>query len=158
MTNLASLPLRGLILPRADGTFDPLGEIEPNAIEVDFLHVTDDGELIDSIAWHRDRPDIWWTHRDLVPVVGSYEISSSWWDHRPAYFVETPADFIACNGQAACIIDWTADVNAIIGEAESVGCQTTALAERMRRTLLAQARPPIVDHIHVAASTSRRAA
>jgi hypothetical protein len=83
MTNLASLPLRGLILPRADGTFDPLGEIEPNAIEVDFLHVTDDGELIDSIAWHRDRPDIWWTHRDLVPVVGSYEISSSWWDHRP---------------------------------------------------------------------------
>jgi hypothetical protein len=55
--------------------------------------------------------------------------------------LETPAAYVAAHGHGFCIVDWTADVNAIIGRVEAVECATQALYARLRRTLIAQAMP-----------------
>ena len=144
------------ILPNADGTFEPLSEREPGAIAAQFLRVTVDAKWLDTIAWDPGTPSIWWTRRRVVPFIGSDELSRAWWDERPARFVATPADYLLHRKNAVCIIDWTADINSIIGVVDAVTCETRALAEKMKQTLLRQSRPKIINNIFV--RDERRAA
>jgi hypothetical protein len=136
------------VRPYPGGTFEPLPEHEPGAVEVRLLRVhSRDRELIDIIAWAPEKPSTWWTLNDLVTHIGTDALSYAAWTGKPAYFVETPQRFIECGKRVACVIDWTADINSVIGMCESVVCETPALARRMRETIIKQCRPAIVDRI-----------
>jgi hypothetical protein len=131
----------GWILPSKRGTFEPLAEFEPGAVEARFLHVTEGDALIDTVAWQPERPRVWWLHHDLVAVLGEDEIDSAWWDERPARMLETPADYSAAHGHGFVVLDWTCSILAILGRVASVECATPALFRRLRETLVEQAMP-----------------
>jgi len=142
-----ALPLEGWIVGRRDGTFEgPLAEFEPGAIRAEFMYcrelVADPfeevGDVIDIIAWPLGRRSPWWTQRGLVTVIGEHELVAAWWDDRPARMVATPRDCCADSG-TFCIIDWSAEIDAIIGQAPAVECATRELERRLRETLIRQA-------------------
>jgi hypothetical protein len=140
--------LSGLIRPCRDGRFERLSEFEPGAVEADFMHVreqVDDpieqiGDVFDVIAWQAQRPGVWWTQRGLVTVIGEHELQAAWWGSRAARMVATPADHARDPG-TFCVVDWTADINAIIGRNSMIECSTPALYKKLRETLIAQAMP-----------------
>lgn len=132
----------GWIMPSKLGTFEPLAELEPGAVQADFLHVRNDGEIIDIIAWERERPGIWWARRDLLTHVGDFELDDAWWSERPARLLETPAAYVAAHGRGFVILDWASDVNAIVGRVAQIECATPALYRKLWETLIEQAMPP----------------
>ncbi|MGE0117656.1 MAG: hypothetical protein AB7S71_01450 [Dongiaceae bacterium] len=135
----------GLIRVRADGVFDRLPEFEPGALDADFLYVRDRDtlEIVDCIAWQRGVASPWWIERGLMTVIGEWELQRSWWDGDAAYMVATPRRFVELHGLGFCIVDWSADVNTIIGRAAEVVCETEQLREHLRQTLIRQAMPRI---------------
>jgi len=137
----ADRPLSGLIVPNSRGTFEPVAEFEPGAVLADFLHVIDGDELIDSVAWEAGRARTWWLRHDIITHVGDHELDDAWWHERPARLLETPAAYVAAHSRGFVILDWSSDVNAIVGRVAAVECATPALYERLRRTLIEQAMP-----------------
>jgi len=154
--------LCGLIRPSSDGTFQRLAELEPGAITADFILVREMvcdpmeevGEVYDTIAYDPGRPTRWWTERRLAVALGEWELCNAWWDGRPARMVATPADWLACHGAGFCIVDWSVDLNALLGRAPAIECADDWLAGKLNRELTAQARPKI----HIFAKGGRRAA
>lgn len=137
---LADRPLAGWILPSRSGTFELLADFEPGALRAEFLHVPgDDGEIVDAIAWERERPGIWWTRHDLLTHVGWHELEAAWWEERPARLLETPNDYVARLGAGFVILDWTADLDAIIGRVARIECATQALKARLKQKLVERA-------------------
>jgi hypothetical protein len=133
--------LRGWIIPSSRGTFELLEEFEPGAVQAEFLHVADGNEIVDTIAWEKERPGVWWARRDLLDHVGAHELDAAWWDERPARLLPTPADYVAAHGHGFVILDWSADINAIIGKVAAVECATAALYRKLKETLIEQAMP-----------------
>jgi len=148
------------VIGNADGRFELLSEFEPGAVDAEIMIVRDEGlEAFDAVAWEHDKPSRWWTLRDVVTGVGEHEISKAFWEERPARMIETPADYLACRCEACCIIDWSADINAIIGLAPAIECATSRLERRLRQALVRQALPKIrITTSEVRASVTRRAA
>jgi hypothetical protein len=146
---MSALPLSGLIRPSSDGTFQRLSEPEPGAITAELLHVREMvfdpieevGDIYDCVAWNPQKPGVWWTERGLVTCVGEYELTASYWREQPARMLATPADYVAAHGAGFVILDWSADVNAIIGRVAAVECATSALYRKLRETLIEQAKP-----------------
>jgi len=148
--DMEKLPTCGWIVGRSDGTFEgPFAEFGPGLIEADLLHCLEPvfdpleevGEVYDIIAWERGKPSPWWTHRGIVTVIGERELRQAVWEQRPARMLATPADYVSAHGAGFVIIDWSADINRIIGEAAAIECATPALAERLSKMLVAQAMP-----------------
>lgn len=139
------LPLTAWIVGRRDGRFDLLGEYEPGAVRADLVHVLEGEylELVDAVAWECHRPGRWWTLRGVATVLGEHELAAAWWEQRPARMVATPADWLAQPLTSFVIVDWSTDINAAIGAAPGVVCDTPALACRLRRTLIEQAMPKL---------------
>jgi hypothetical protein len=151
------IPLSGYIRPDRGGTFTRLTEPEPGAIRAEFLYVRDDDlEVIDCIAWEPARPGTCWTERGLVTVLGEEELRWAWWDERAPALVETPRDWLACHGQAACIIDWSVCIDDLLHGLQAPICNTERLRIRLERTLAEQCRSPLSGRIRTA--TEARAA
>jgi hypothetical protein len=139
------------ILPFSDGTFQRLREYQPGAIDVNWLYVRnwvpdpfeDVAPIIDCVAWPKGSREPWWLWRNIAACVGEHELQSAWWENRPARLVETPADYLACHCAAFCILDWNADINAMLGAAPGVCCSTLRLAQKLSRTLQQQAMPKL---------------
>lgn len=160
---------RAWIIGRADGTFESLRQFEPGAVEAEIMLVRgpepddeeqlvlgyDEGDselsvfvqppdrdwpVIDAIAWEAQRPGIWWTLGGTA-YIGEWELRRAWWDEEPARMVSTPAAFLAAHGDAFLLLRWDVDVDAILGDAPGVICDTPALAAKLRRTLIEQAAP-----------------
>src|SRR5262249_29173467 len=108
------------------------------------------------VAWEHGKPSPWWTLRGTATVIGEHELRSARWQQRPAQMLATPADFVAAAGAGFCVIDWSADINSLIGDVAAVECAAPPLAERLRTTPIAQAMPNI--RISVSAPSIRRAA
>ena len=115
------------------------------------------GEIFDVVAWERDTKSPWWTQRGIVTVIGEHELETAWWQERPARMVATPRDHAVDPG-TFCIIDWNADINAIIGRAPAVECAIPALRERLIRALQAQAMPKIIISTAPRSQTAARRA
>jgi hypothetical protein len=141
----------GLIRPNVDGaTFTRVQDRERGVIEAVLLEIhDDDGTLIDVAAWERSRPQTWWLHRGVVTVIGEKELTWAWYDERAPYLVETPADFIACDGRAACILDWTTRIDDFLHGLKPAICNTERLRIRIERTLAEQSRSPLSGRIQV---------
>lgn len=133
------------IIGHRDRMFEPLYEFEPGAIEATIILVREgeEAEVVDAIAWPKDTRSPWWMLRGIATVLGEHELSRAWWDGNAAQMVATPADFVACHGAAFCILDWSADLNSIIGRAPAVECATAGLAAKLRAALIEQALPKI---------------
>ncbi len=155
MTAADLLPVSGWIMPSRRGTFEHLAEAEPGAINADFLHVIEGDDLIDTVAWERSKPGVWWLRHDLITHVGGDELAAAWWDERPARMLETPAAYVDARGGGFCIVDWSADINAVVGRVAAVECATPALYKRLRETLIQQAMP---RGLSITIASNRRAA
>jgi hypothetical protein len=157
-----SAALSGLIRPCRGDRFERLSEFEPGAIAAEFILVREIvfdpmdevGDVYDTVAFDPARPTRWWTEYGLAVCLGEYELATAWWQERPARMVATPADWLRCHGAAFCIIDWNADLHAIIGRAPSVECADDWLAGKLKRELTEQAR----SRIQIFARGARRAA
>ncbi len=142
------------IMPSSAGTFQRLPEYEPGAVDADWLYVREwvpdpfeeVPEIIDCVAWKKGTRSPWWMWHGIAAHVGEHELRTAYWQDRPARLLETPQDFLACHGAGFCILDWTADVDAIIGAAPAVSCSTDDLAAKLQRVLTEQAKPrfPII--------------
>jgi hypothetical protein len=66
----------------------------------------------------------------------------------------TPADWLKTYGASFCIVDWSADLCALLGSAPAIECDDAWLAGKLRRELTEQARP----RIEIFARGARRAA
>jgi hypothetical protein len=144
MTDLERLAISGCrIIGACDGTFRIADHGEAGATDAELLLVRDgdDLEIVDAIAWPRDRRSPWWTMHGLVALLGDQELRAAWWDQRPVRLLETPRDWLHAHGDGACIVDWEADLREMFGDATAVTCATAALAARVRQTLQAQAAP-----------------
>src|SRR5215813_6449273 len=111
------------IVGRSDGLFVPVNEHESGAVlahimlvrEPVFDPMEEAGEVVDAIGWEEDRPGAWWTLNGTAYIGG--------------------------HGAAFCIIDWEADVDAILGPTAAVTVDNINLASRLRRTMFDQAAP-----------------
>ena len=136
------------IVGRSDGLFVPVNEHESGAVlahimlvrEPVFDPMEEAGEVVDAIGWEEDRPGAWWTLNGTA-YIGEHELRRSWWEQTPARMVSTPAAYLDCHGAAFCIIDWEADVDAILGPTAAVTVDNINLASRLRRTMFDQAAP-----------------
>jgi hypothetical protein len=146
---MTALPLSGLIHPCRDGTFQRLEEFEPGGLVAEFLHVRETvfdwteevGDIYDIVAWDARRPGIWWTAYGVAVVLGEWELGDAAWDDRPARMTSTPDAWVCSHGSSFCVVDWSADLQAIIGRASKIKCATPALHTKLRETLIAQAMP-----------------
>jgi hypothetical protein len=151
----------GLIRP-AGTRFERLSEYEPGAFNAEFILVRETvfdpmeevGEVYDVVAFDPSRPTRWWTEHGLVTCLGEYELNTAWWEDRPARMVATPYDWLRCHGAAFCVVDWSCDLNALIGRAPAIECADSWLASKLNRELTAQDRPKL----KIIAKGARRAA
>jgi hypothetical protein len=144
VTDLERMAISGCrIIGTRDGTFRIAEHGEAGAIDAELLLVRDgdDLDIIDAIAWPRDKRSPWWVMRGLVAILGDHELRAAWWDQRPVRLLETPRDWLHAHGDGACIVDWEADLRAMFGDVTAVACATGALAARVCQTLQAQAAP-----------------
>lgn len=131
---------RAWIIGRADGSFQPVADFEPGALDATIMLVRDgNGDVADAVAWEDSRPGRWWTYSGTLDYIGEGELRRAWWGNRPARMVSTPAAYLDAIGSAFCILRWSADVDAILGPVCGVVCDTEALKAKLRRTLLEQA-------------------
>lgn len=116
----------------ADGTWQP----SETGFEALLLPVSEvGGGVIDVVAWQIGEPSIWWLRRGVASYVGEHELILARRDRRPVRLVATPKEYLALWGYAVCILDWRADVRAILAQASNavdvVG--NKALCARVRR-------------------------
>jgi hypothetical protein len=126
-----------LIRPDASGRWEPAEEGDAEAIDAILLTVYDlySEELVDVVAWDRDAPWMWWLRGDRATFLGEADLFFANQEGRKVEIVATPAQYLDRSGRALCILDWSADVAAIVGQAKH-GCFCTAtVAERLRRTI-----------------------
>jgi hypothetical protein len=128
-----------LIQPSADGSYS-YGPEGMRMLAKQF-QVLESGDLIDVIAWPFDRSDIWWALYGIATHLGEDELRSAGWMQRSARMVGTPQTYLDRAGECFCVLDWEADLNAMIGDAPSVVCDSSNLAAQLGQTLRKQAMP-----------------
>jgi len=133
------------IEPSSDGTFQ--FSSDGRGLLAKLYQVFENDEIIDVIAWPVDATSPWWTLRGLATHLGQHEMRAAWWERRHALMVATPQHYVDHVGEAFVIIDWSADLNAILGDVPGIVCDSAALADRLRRILVSQAMPGILSRI-----------
>jgi hypothetical protein len=144
---IAALYPSAWIIGHSDGRFEPLPAFEPGAVRAEIMLVralVDDppeevGVVIDAIAWEADKPGAWWTING-ASYLGEWELRRAWWDKAPARMVSTP-EAHARDSASFVILDWSADVDDILGPVPGVLCDTPELVSKLRRTMFLQAAP-----------------
>lgn len=118
------------ITPYSNGTFEPAGAGTKAVV----LSVEDStGNEMDQLAWYPGQPGLWWTRHGVATILGESAIDAARWHGEPVLLVPTPADWIRTRGEAACVLDWSADVYAFLSAAPYVRCSTSALAIKLRK-------------------------
>jgi hypothetical protein len=143
----ASLYPQAWIIGRDDGRFVTASEFEPGSILAEIMLIralVDDpleqlGDVVDAVGWSADDPGNWWTINGTT-YLGEWELRRSWWDQTPARMKSTPAAH-ARDSASFVILDWSADVDDILGPVPGVICDTPELVSRLRRTMFLQAAP-----------------
>lgn len=91
------------------------------------------GDLIDVVAWRAERPAKWWLRYRAAAFAGEHALFNANREGRPVFLASTPRSYLRQWGHAMVILDWSADVKAIVGSANrGIICENTALAERVR--------------------------
>jgi hypothetical protein len=121
------------IIPSADGTWQPT-EKQPgdNGIEASLYQIEErDGSLFDTVAWEiASNGSIWWLRQGRAAFMGEEDIELANSLRKPVRLVPTPREFVK-HRLCCCILNWKADVRAILGLAQYGWlCTSPALARR----------------------------
>lgn len=122
-----------LIRASSDGTWEP----DEAGFDALLMPVTAlGGDIIDTVAWEFGRPAVWWLRRGIATFVGEHEIFLANQRERQVKLVATPKEYLAHWGHAVCILNWTADVKAILGQINrGIICESAPLAARATRAV-----------------------
>jgi hypothetical protein len=129
------------ILPSADGTWQPMpeedGQMLPGAISATLHQIVErDGSLYDVVAWETaGNGSPWWLRYDRATFLGERDIELANILHKPVRLVPTPRAFVK-HRLCCCILNWKADVRAILGLAQYGWlCTSPALARRAQTVM-----------------------
>lgn len=119
-----------IIRASTDGTWEPAED----GFDALLMPVRDlGGEVIDVAAWEFGQPAFWWLRKGIATYCGEHSIYLDNREGRPVKLVATPAEYLKHWGRAMCILNWKADVRAIVGLAQhGIICSSPQLAERVR--------------------------
>ena len=132
------------IVPRADSRFT-LAE-DGQGIEAMVLGVRDFHECYDAVSYHPEDPANWWLAFGTAEVLGERAIRHAAFENRPLLLVETPAKWLTLVGpdgpEASCIVDWRCDPRLILPFVSEIECESSALRDRLLKSIAQHARPP----------------
>jgi hypothetical protein len=137
---------RATIALNGDGTYrDGLGD--PDGQPAHLVEVLDhDGYVAGEVAWLAEDPRRWYLAPDTPPILGLPEVSRSYAADAALLLLEMPFEFIGMMGQrcgawpAACILDWTADLELWLGGVPEIATRSPRVAKALGRHL---AREPL---------------
>ena len=126
----------------AAGLWQPAEADDGEAVECFLAQVYGPGlVLIDAVAWQPADPSRWWLRYGQATYLGEAAIFLANAEGKPVELVGTPSEYLARDGRALCILSWSADVAAIVSEAEhGLVCSDPQLAERVHSTIAQQRR------------------
>lgn len=125
----------GLIRAFGDGTWEPGEEGDREAFDALLMPIFDlySGDLVDVVAWEGHAPELWWLRYKRADFVGEAAIFLANREKHRVKLVTTPSEYLKHWGRAICILNWTADIRAIVGQAEhGVMCAGPKVAARLR--------------------------
>jgi hypothetical protein len=93
---------------------------------------------IDTVAWLPDRPRPWLFERHVATHLGDRALRRAQWYQRPIRLVATPADWLRDPQATTCILDWRANIRAILGDVADIHCWPPDLAKLLDRRLREQ--------------------
>ena len=104
------------------------------------------GRTEDIVAWLPDDPDSWWLHRRIGVVLGMAAVERAEYLHEPLRVFDSPADWIAAEGEGACILDWSSPIAFYLPSEGRMICQSERVARKLRRALTPLAPKVEVSH------------
>jgi len=117
-------------------------ELDASGVLAVLLPVELDREIeIDTVAWTPDRPRRWFFERHIATHLGDAPLRKAQWYGHPLRLVATPADWLRDPQATTCILDWKADLRAILGDVPKVICASDAQKRFLRRRLAEQLAP-----------------
>ena len=133
MTIPVELRSSALIRGSSDGTWQPA---EEDGFDAMLIPIYTFGNVVhDVVAYEWHRPTVWWLRWGRATFAGEHELILAARDKRPTKLVATPREWLHHSGLALCILDWSADVRAILAQAPNgIVCDSEALARRARQT------------------------
>jgi hypothetical protein len=121
-------------------------ELDEAGLLAVLLPVELDPEIeIDTIAWTPDRPRRWFFERQVATHLGDAALRRAQWYQRPVRLVATPADWLRHPQGTTCILDWRANIRAILGDVADIVCSSPELARFLDRRLHQQ----VVHHYNI---------
>jgi hypothetical protein len=139
-TNYPPIELRpfATIIPSADGTWQP-DEKQPGDEGIDatlFQLKEPDGSLYDVVAWETaGNGSIWWLRYGQAAFLGEGDIELANSLRKPVQLVPTPREFVK-HRLCCCILNWKADVRAILGLAQYGWLCTSPTLARRAQTVM----------------------
>ena len=98
--------------PCGDELFDPeVGKTFPNVSRVLAFGIRDnDGEILDLVAFHPDRPGRFRRRYGIVDFLGEEAVLRAGLEREPLVLHPTPLAWLAAGGTGACVLDATASL------------------------------------------------
>lgn len=126
------------IAASADGTWEPA--TDEDGTQACLLAVwSDDGQLIDTVAWQFGQPSRWWLRWKNVAYIGEDYIERIITTNaKSVRFVATPRDWLHDAGEAVCVVDWSRPILPLLDQLPGVVCATPALEKRLREKIAAE--------------------
>jgi hypothetical protein len=126
---------RARITTYSDGSF----ELAPDGSEATLIPVAlHDGTVVDFVAFFAADPRRWWTEKLAATHLGDAELNRAQWFGQPINLVPTPALWLTAPEQSMCILDWRADIRAILGDVADIVCSSHELKNFLDRRLCEQ--------------------
>jgi hypothetical protein len=111
-------------------------ELDEAGLLAILLPVELDREIkIDTIAWTPDRPRRWFFERHVATHLGDRALRRAQWYQRPIRLVATPTDWLRDPQATTCILDWRANIRAILGDVAGIDCWPPELAQLLDQHL-----------------------
>ncbi len=130
-----------LIQIHRDGTWSPSERHGVRAVLLPIFDPRGGEDLIDVVAWRVEEPRKWWLRRGIATHLGQQDLEQCWWEDRPIKLISRPRDWMFDSGPSVCILQWTADLRAILWRAPEVRCADYRMKKYLEARLAAQVRP-----------------
>lgn len=105
------------------------------------------GEIVDLVAFHLDSPMRWWWRVGHAWLLGEDLLDDR---GESVAVVATPLDWLACGGDAVCILDWRAPAScwSVLRHGPALSFTDDTLRQRVRKALVANTPLPIMEYSH----------
>lgn len=136
----------------ADGSFTPFPDGFPAcvvAVVWPEAHAFGDAGIFDLVAFKTDDPSRWWLRAGTAFALGEHLLGLP----DPVSVVRTPVDWLACGGDAVCILDWSdaSPIWSALRCGPPLQFNDEALCQQVRNALVRAAPMPSMETIKCAA-------